>query len=90
MTRDRYTTPEPAEAPQPAGPGAVSGWKVNWEITCGCSQKSIDLPDNCIVVTRTFSATGWQFLAHAGHTSDGAERRGDLGQPDYGVPSGSN
>jgi hypothetical protein len=90
MTRDRYTTPEPAEAPQPAGPGAVSGWKVIREITCGCSQKSIGLPDNCVVVTRTFSETGWQFLARAGHTFRGTPKWADLGHPDYGIPSRSN
>jgi len=62
MTRDKYTTPEPAEAPQPAGSGAVSGWKVISEVTCACSQKSIDLRDNSTVVTGSFCEPGCQFL----------------------------
>jgi hypothetical protein len=62
--RDGYTTPEPAEAPQPAGSGAVSGWKVNVERTCAGSLKSIDLPDNPWSLPEVFERRVVDFLLH--------------------------
>jgi hypothetical protein len=63
--RDEYMTPEPAEAPQPAGSGTMSGWKVKVETTRERSLKSIDVPDNSVLITRTLARSVADFFPPA-------------------------